>query len=335
MNPIILLIDDSDTWGRYMVETLSDEGFRVLWARSKRKAENFLEKNKNIEAVITNLNLKDKPLFPDGQGYSILAYLRERHPKLPKIVLSALGTDGKRVRNLYDLDNVDYVAIKPDTVSDLEFIPSLVSKLHKLIPAKVAAQAGVIKSLRAEKYEKEIFVSYAWGDESERTVDKLEQAFTERGIRIVRDKKALDYKGSIKEFEQRIGQGQCIVLVISDKYLRSEHCMYELVEIAENKEFRKRVFPIVLEDARLYKAVERLEYIKYWDNEIELLDTALKQVKSYNLKGISANLDKYFRIRANIDSLTDLLSDMNTLTPDLLAANGFSTLISNVKLVLT
>ena len=42
-------------------------------------------------------------------------------------------------------------------------------------------------------------------------------------------------------FEQRIGQGQCIILVISDKYLRSEHCMFELVEVDKNRDLRERI----------------------------------------------------------------------------------------------
>ena len=43
--------------------------------------------------------------------------------------------------------------------------------------------------------------------ESERTVDAFQQAFAQRGIRVVRDKKELDYKGSIEAFEQRIPPG--------------------------------------------------------------------------------------------------------------------------------
>ena len=44
-----------------------------------------------------------------------------------------------------------------------------------------------------------------------------------------------------------------------------------------------------------------------------------------------ADLDKYTRIRASVDHLTDLLSDMNTLTPEIHAASGYSTLISAVE----
>lgn len=178
-------------------------------------------------------------------------------------------------------------------------------------------------------YERAVFVSYAWGGESERTVDDLEKALAEYGIHIVRDKKDLGYKGSIKSFEQRIGQGQCILLVISDKYLRSEHCMYELVEVDDNRGLRERVFPIVLADACIYQAIDRLNYIKYWDEKIEQLNRAIKEIDVVaNLASITTALDKYTRIRTNFDHLTDLLSDMNTLTPEIHAANGYSTLIS-------
>lgn len=181
-------------------------------------------------------------------------------------------------------------------------------------------------------YENEVFVSYAWSGESESIVNALEQAFADRGIRIVRDKKDLGYKGSIEEFEQRIGRGQCIILVISDKYLRSEHCMYELVEADENRNLRERIFPIVLAEAQIYKAVDRLNYVSYWDGQIKELNRAIKKITVMsNLSRIMSDLDKYTRIRASMDHLTDLLSDMNTLTPDMHAANGFSTLIAAVE----
>ena len=182
------------------------------------------------------------------------------------------------------------------------------------------------------KNELGVFVSYAWGGESEQIVDKLEQAFVKRGLSIVRDKRNLGYKGRIEEFEQRIGKGQCIILVISDKYLRSEHCMYELVEISENRAFLNRIFPIVLTDASIYEPGDRLDYIKYWDEKISQLNQKIKDMPLMtNLGGIQSNLNKYARIRASLDDLIALLSDMNTLTPNILAAGDFAALISAVE----
>ena len=177
-----------------------------------------------------------------------------------------------------------------------------------------------------------VFVSYAWGGESESAVDDLEQAMTESGISIARDKKDLHYKGSISDFEQKIGGGQCVILIISDKYLRSEHCMYELVLVDENENIRDRIFPIVLSDAAIYKAVDRLQYIRHWDRQISDLNQAIKEIEVLaNMEEITSSLGKYVRIRNSFDRLSSLLSDMNALTPQTHSSQGFSTLISAVK----
>ena len=187
----------------------------------------------------------------------------------------------------------------------------------------------------ANEYEDTVFVSYARESESMRIVDEMEKFFAERGIRIARDIKDIDYKDSIEAFEQRIGRGQCIIIVISDKYLHSKHCMHELVEVDKNREVRKRIFPIVLPDAKISDAVECLGYIQYWDGKINELNQAIKQTNE--LTGVNrelADLKKYKDIRDNFDHLTDLLSDMYVQTPEMLAASGYSKLISGVESVM-
>ena len=88
----------------------------------------------------------------------------------------------------------------------------------------------------------------------------------------------------------------------------------------------------MLEDAHLYKAIDRLKYIQYWKNEISQLNEAIKQVDDLsNLRRITADLDKYARIRARFDDLIDLLSDMNALTPEMHTTHDFDTLISAVE----
>jgi formylglycine-generating enzyme required for sulfatase activity len=166
-------------------------------------------------------------------------------------------------------------------------------------------------------YEQAVFVSYAWGGEREEVVNQIDEALKARGIKIVRDKRDLGYKGSIKEFMERIGQGNCVIVVISDKYLRSPNCMFELVEIADGKEFHERIFPVVLSDANIYDPLRRIEYIKFWEGKIGELDKAMREVGMANLQGIRDEIDQYTRIRARIAELTDILKDMNTLTPDM------------------
>ena len=180
------------------------------------------------------------------------------------------------------------------------------------------------------EYEHAVFISYAWGDERESVVNEIEKTLQQRGVKIVRDKSTLGYKGSIKEFMERIGQGNCVIVVISDKYLRSANCMFELVEIAENKEFHDRVFPIVLGDANIYDPIKRIEYVKYWEAKRAELARAMRKLDPANLQGIRDDMDQYDRIRDEISSITSILKDMNTLTPEMHRDSEFSHLYSAI-----
>lgn len=182
------------------------------------------------------------------------------------------------------------------------------------------------------QYEKAVFVSYAWDAQSDHIVDELENAFLEKSISIVRDKKDLDYRGSIKAFEQRMGAGQCIILVISDKYLRSKHCMYELSEIERNQQFSGRIFPIVLSSAHIFTAKDRLEYVNYWNEQFESLNgTIRKSTDQSYLKSIHEELDQYKYIRDHFDQLISTISDINVLTPEIHTSSKFSKIITAIE----
>ena len=129
---------------------------------------------------------------------------------------------------------------------------------------------------------------------------------------------------------ERIGQGNCVIVVISDKYLRSPNCMFELVEIAENKQFHDRVFPIVLVDADIYDPVKRIAYVKHWEEKRAELAGAMKELDPANLQGIREDMDLYDRIRDNISGLSSLLKDMNTLTPEMHRESDFIELIDAI-----
>ena len=94
-------------------------------------------------------------------------------------------------------------------------------------------------------YEQSVFISDAGGGDTEEVVNQIDKVLQGRGIKIARNKSDLGFRGSINQFIEYIAQGNYVIVVISDKYLRSENCMLELVEIAERKQFRDRIFPIV------------------------------------------------------------------------------------------
>jgi len=75
----------------------------------------------------------------------------------------------------------------------------------------------------------EVFLSYAWEGESEKIANELDTAFQQKGISLIRDKRNLEFRGSISEFMQRLGKGKAIVAIISKDYLESPYSMFELL----------------------------------------------------------------------------------------------------------
>ncbi len=179
--------------------------------------------------------------------------------------------------------------------------------------------------------EPRVFLSYAWGGESEAICDRIDAVLAEKGVRLTRDKRDLEFKGSIRDFMRSIGEGQAVIVIISDRYLKSKYCMIELLEIFRQGKFVERIFPMVLSDARIYDPVNLLDYVKYWEDKRNELDRKMRTVDQANLHGIREDLDLYDEIRDMIARLTDVLRDMLTLSPEVLRQTGFAALVEAIK----
>jgi internalin A len=73
-------------------------------------------------------------------------------------------------------------------------------------------------------------------------------------------------------FMKRIARGDRVIVVLSDKYLRSPFCMYELYEIwlqarGEDERFLKRIRVYTEADAKIWTILDRLQCATYWDEQ--------------------------------------------------------------------
>ena len=130
------------------------------------------------------------------------------------------------------------------------------------------------------------YVSYAWADptdpERETIVDQACEEAEKRGTPIIRDKATLKLGDSISKFMRAIGEGDRIFVFLSDKYLKSPFCMFELFEIWWNSrqdkaEFLRRVRIYTLGDAKIWKPVDRVRYGKYWKDQHDELRAAVDE----------------------------------------------------------
>jgi internalin A len=135
----------------------------------------------------------------------------------------------------------------------------------------------------------EYFVSYAWGDdtsaegkEREKIVDDLCVAAEGRGVRILRDKTTLKTGELISAFMRRIGSGDRVFVILSDKYLHSDFCMTELCEIwrysrAGPGDFRRRVRIYALADTKAGTILERMRLSVWWKSKYDEISAMIKE----------------------------------------------------------
>ena len=131
---------------------------------------------------------------------------------------------------------------------------------------------------------------------------------------------------------QKIGKGKFVIVVISDKYLKSENCMYEMLEIKNNKNVYDRIYPIVLNDAKIYNKIARIDYVNYWDNKVIALKEKIKTIRDpVGTSKVHEDIDQFADIRRIIDDVTNLLREMNTLKPEMHKGSNFETLIKAIE----
>jgi internalin A len=121
-----------------------------------------------------------------------------------------------------------------------------------------------------------VYVSYAWGGDSDRLVDAL-QAQMPAEVDFRRDRTAMQTGDSIRRFELEIGRAPHVVVVLSAKYLKSVDCVRELTLLwqqsqGEGNDFAERIIPVVLDDAGITTQRQRIAHLRHWKDEKEALE---------------------------------------------------------------
>lgn len=176
-----------------------------------------------------------------------------------------------------------------------------------------AVKSGKISWEKEDSFDgppPKVFISYKWGGESEQIANELKDALTEKKIVIKIDKEELPYKGNIEEFEKHIGQADSILVVVSHAYLESEHCMFELSEIFKHGNFEERIFPIVLKDAKTFKAEDLENYKEFWVQKRQVTTKKMSEDDS-KIDTYMIELGKYNQIIKDFDNITGALKNLN------------------------
>jgi tetratricopeptide (TPR) repeat protein len=166
-----------------------------------------------------------------------------------------------------------------------------------------------------------IFISYSWSDTT--LADRIDNAFQPTGLYIKRDIREIAYKGSIKEYMSQVRDTDFVLLIISDHFIKSPKCMYEVLELLKEKDYKKKILPVIADGTKLFKPEERLEYIHYWSAKFSNLEKDLKKVKTTDALELYNELRNIEKIKNSIDDFLAYISDANSPNFSQLVSNNF------------
>jgi internalin A len=129
----------------------------------------------------------------------------------------------------------------------------------------------------------EVYVSYAWGDDTPEgktrgeVVDRLCESLRADGFEVRRDRADMRNGDLISRFIHDLVNATFVVAIISEKYLRSPYCMFEIYKVfqacqGDTDKLLQRILPVVLPEVRLAGLKQRAPYLTHWQEEHETLE---------------------------------------------------------------
>lgn len=153
-------------------------------------------------------------------------------------------------------------------------------------------------------------VSYAWTDESKARVANLCRCALAQGVDILVDTATLCLGDSITTFMQRLSLQDRVFIILSEKYFKSQYCMYELCEIWRNsrgrdEDFLKCVKVYKMKDVEISSAKARATIAAYWKGQFAELDNLVKQ-HGADILGVR-DFENYKRMQGFVHEIGDIL----------------------------
>ena len=291
------------------------------------------------ESLTSFTNLTFAAGNPVGWLVTFIHLRRDARPEASASLATYLGRsvdDGRELNESFLLRLWDQQEIVPEGSRLCFFFPNMPASLTGLKQAVRRVQFGKsvlpvefamkltahVPSAPVAGAPPEIYVSYAWGEDSTETgrqreeiVDRLCDTVKQSGRIIGRDKDRMRGGDSIERFAHEISKAKRIVAVISEKSLNSEFCMaHELFRAFrrcdyQRAEFQEKVIAVVMDDAKplLKDNLALVALAKAWQERMEKLRAELQSVDST-------------RKSPALWLFVDMMEDMCPRLPDMLGA---------------
>lgn len=182
-----------------------------------------------------------------------------------------------------------------------------------------------------------IFISYCHVDAS--LARRVESDLTILGVEIVRDERALQYTDDIESYMKLIRATDYALVLVSDAFLRSAGCLFEVTELFKERDYERRILPVVVRDYvenGITKMGARLtlegiaDYVKHWQQRESALRAAIDGVDPVNMQHLARELAMTRSIAGTVSEFTYLLRRLKYIDFDELCRRGYRDLLEKL-----
>lgn len=250
------------------------------------------------------------------------------------------------------------IGICMDYTSSNKFSDNIEAFMRKSIEPFVVAVRTYIElnfidaddeNTNLDKTVKTVFLSYCQKDKDiADCIDEKIGHILEGKATLSRDIRDVEYHESFKKFMQSIENHDYVISIISDNYLKSRNCMYEMLEVVKDSKFSQRLLFIVLtnEDAKYYKVAHiqdigadvysvsgQAKYSKYWSQMDKELDSEIEEIGN-SIYAINQIKEKKIiqKILLDLPDFLEFVRDNKGLSLTEHLENDFDDMISFMKL---
>ena len=185
--------------------------------------------------------------------------------------------------------------------------------------------------MRREPIEKTpitMFLSYCQKDKGIANIVEEKLKENEKRLEIFRDIREVEYRDKFSEFMQTISDKDFVLSIVSDRYLKSRNCMYEMSELMRDRKYESKLLFIIVSDsdkkyylsedlpddekqgvgAHIYDIGQQTEYIMYWKEKEQEMNNAIEKI---NDPVISRNQISELEVIKTIElKIRDLMSTL-------------------------
>ena len=122
-----------------------------------------------------------------------------------------------------------------------------------------------------------LFISYCWEDGT-LYADDLENELSDK-FDVRRDKSSLRCNDNIDSFMHKIADCDNVVIVLTQKYLKSKNCMKEVAYLSKQPEWNSKCVVLVIYND-IYSLDTQEEILSYWEQKRNTLENELKNSRS-------------------------------------------------------